>query len=64
VTPGAGVWLGLAVAWLLWLAVTFAGSGLPTIVNVVRWFCGSWATRGLALGLWAYAGWHLFAQRP
>ena len=65
VVVGGVVWAVIAGALVLWLAVTtVAGSRLPGIVDVVRWFLRSWLGRALALAAWAGAGWHVFCQRP
>jgi hypothetical protein len=66
VALGAGVWTGLAVAGVAWLAITLIAGPrrLPGVVDVVRWFLRCWLGRVLTLAAWAGAGWHLFCQRP
>jgi hypothetical protein len=64
VTVGAGVWVAIGAAWVVWLVVTRLVRPLPGIERVVRAFLGSWLGRGIALAVWAEAGWHLFGQRP
>jgi hypothetical protein len=64
VTVGAVVWAVIGGAWAVWLVVTAAVRPLPSVLRVVRAFCGSWAGRAIALAAWGGAGWHLFCQRP
>jgi hypothetical protein len=63
---GAAVWLVIAVALVVWFAVTAVAGPrrLPGIVDVVRWFLLSWPGRLAALAGWAVAGYHVFCQRP
>ncbi len=66
VVVGAVVWAVLAGLVVLWLAVTTVAGPrrLPGLVDVVRFFLGSWLGRALTLAAWGGAGWHLFCQRP
>lgn len=69
VVTGLGVWLVLAVAFVVWLVVTTLGAvhrdrRVPHAGDVGRWVVSSWAGRGIALAAWAAVGWHVFCQRP
>jgi hypothetical protein len=65
VVPGTVVWLVLAGSTVVWLGVLALSVGrLAGPRKVVRWFLGSWLTRGLILAAWGAAGWHVFCQRP
>jgi hypothetical protein len=65
IVPGAIVWLALAGSTVAWLvAVALSGGRLVGPRRVVRWFLGSWLSRGMILAAWAAAGWHIFCQRP
>ena len=65
VVPGAVVWLALAGSAVVWLGVLALSAGrLIGPRRVLRWFLGSWLSRGLILAAWGAAGWHIFCQRP
>jgi hypothetical protein len=65
VVAGTVVWVALAAGAAVWLAVLALSAGRfigPR--RVVRWFLGSWLSRGIVLVAWGAAGWHIFCQRP
>ena len=65
VVPGTVVWLVLAGSAVVWLtAVALSAGRLVSPRRVVRWFLGSWLSRGMILAAWGVAGWHVFCQRP
>jgi hypothetical protein len=65
VVPGTVVWLTLAGSAVVWLGVVALSAGrLVGPRRVLRWFLGSWLSRGLILAAWGAAGWHIFCQRP
>jgi hypothetical protein len=65
IVPGAVVWLALAGSAAVWLGVLALSAGrLVGPRQVVRWFLGSWLSRGVILAAWGAAGWHIFCQRP
>jgi hypothetical protein len=64
VVLGDQVWIAIAVAAALGLAVSLRWRRVTSPWGVLRWFLQCWAGRGFALSAWAIAGWHLFCQRP
>jgi hypothetical protein len=65
VVPGAVVWLTLAASAVVWVGVVALSAGrLVGPRRALRWFLGSWLSRGVILAAWAAAGWHIFCQRP
>ncbi len=53
VVPGTVVWVALAGSVVVWLGVLALSAGrLVGPRRVVRWFLGSWLSRGMILAAW------------
>jgi hypothetical protein len=61
---GDRVWIAIAVAAALGLAVSLRWRRVISPWGVLRWFLQCWAGRAFVLAAWSIAGWHLFCQRP